>query len=208
MVRVQFEKIRGEIVAIRPQYTSTGNATVIYLREGEVIDPRGCKTVANALAACYAIDRAAQRRNLEKCLGRKGILPFHLGAERVFIPLKMRQAKSENDLVYGYLDVSYIGDVDVIGKKQCLLSLKDGRQIEVLSSRNTIRQSQHMGLRLLELLNAERGEDPVIKSIQQLFAEVINAIREIWAIKMKVESIEEMVAEQEERYTTDKDEPL
>jgi hypothetical protein len=57
-----------------------------------------------------------------------------------------------------------------------------------------------MGQILLDLLKAERGVDPGMKSVHQLFVEVVTAIREIREIKMKVENIEEMVAEQEERY--------
>lgn len=187
------ETIREEIIGIRPLYTDTGNATIIYLREGEVMDTRGCRSVSNALASCYAIDLTAQRRNLEESLGRKGILPFHLGAERVFIPLKMRRPVSENDVVYGYVDVRYIGDVDIIGKTCCLLTLTDSRQIEILSSQNTIRQSQHVGQRLLDLLQAEQGVDPGMKSVHQLVDEAVNAFREIREIKMKVDNIEEMV---------------
>jgi hypothetical protein len=207
MLRIQLETIREEIIGIGPLYTDTGNATIIYLRDGEVMDSRGCRSVSKALASCYAIDLKAQRRNLEECLGRKGLLPFHLGVERVFIPLKMRQVISGNDVVYGYLDVRYIGDIDESGKKHCVLTMTDGRQIEILSSRTTIRQSQHLGQRLLDLLQAERGVDPGMTSVHQLVEEVVTAIREIREIKMKVENIEELVAEQEVRYTATKDRP-
>ncbi len=52
-------------------------------------------------------------------------------------------------------------------------------------------QSQHLGLRLLDLLQAERGADPGMNSLMHLFIEVVNSIREIQ---------EMMVADQEERY--------
>ncbi|MDD4802806.1 MAG: hypothetical protein PHF24_07690 [Syntrophomonas sp.] len=190
MAKIQLQTIREEIIGLKPLYSDTGNATVIYLRQGEVMDTRGCRSVLKALASCYASDLTAQRRKMEGCLGSKGILPFYLGMERVFIPLKMRKVVSKNDAVYGFLDAQYIGSVVVNGNTRCLLTLIDGRQLEILSSLNTIRQSQQMGQRLLEQLQAERGDDPVIKNVQQLVEQVVSSFREI---KTKVNRIEEIV---------------
>ncbi len=115
------ERIKEEIIALQPVYTDTGNATRIILHEGESLDSRGMRSIIMALARIYAVDLAAQRDSLELRLNRHGVMPFYLSKKRVFVPLKMRKALSPKDMVYGYVDVKFMGEVAASGDRAAVL---------------------------------------------------------------------------------------
>jgi hypothetical protein len=52
-----------------------------------------------------------------------------MGDGRVFIPLKMRQAVTENDAVYGYVDMAYMGEPEARAGKECPQRARDGRSM-------------------------------------------------------------------------------
>jgi len=190
------EKIKDEIIALQPVYTDTGNATRILLREGERMDLRGLRSVLMALARIYAVDLTAQRKSTETRLKRHGVMPFYLGNDRVFIPLKMRKALAPKDMVYGYVDVRFMGEVAAYGERSCLVPLPGARQIEVLSKRSTVLQCQHMGLRLREMLQSEKSTD----SGEKIFVEAgIYLHRTIKGIERRLEHIEEAITDHEDK---------
>ncbi|HWQ74431.1 MAG TPA: hypothetical protein VN441_03885, partial [Syntrophomonas sp.] len=197
-MKVQLEKIKDEIVGLRPVYTDTGNATLIYLRQGEAVDPRGLRAVLAALARIYAVDMGAQRSQLETALQRQGMMPFYLGPERVFVPLKMRRALAERDAVYGYVDVRCMEEASACGSRGCRLRLLDGREIEILSSRATVEQCRTMGCKLLEMLRQEKGADPQEK---MMVGAVLHVHQMFRVLERRLIHIEEMIAaEGESRY--------
>jgi hypothetical protein len=196
-MRVQLEKIKDEIIGLRPVYTDTGNATLIYLREGESLDPRGLPAVMTALVGLYAIDLTAQRRQLGKNLDRKTMLPFYLEADRVFVPLKMRKPLAGKDSANGYLDVRYMGDVLEQERDGSVLPLKDGRKIEIFSRRGTVESCRDMGRRLLDQLQAEHATDPGEKIVVDMSLYLHNTFKRM---ERRLEHIEEMIAEGDSRY--------
>ena len=140
------EQLRDEVIGIRPVYSEIGNATDILLKDGRVVrDKRVLNSVVKALVASYAVDLKAQRRNLREKLGRKGVLPFYLGEGRVFVPLKMRQALTDGDSVYGYIDMSYMGQPQAGTGRECLIPLANGLELQVLSAQSTILGIQNTG---------------------------------------------------------------
>jgi len=192
----QLEKIMDEIIALQPVYTDTGNATRILLREGEILDSRGMRSVLIALARRYAVDMTAQRESLERRLNRHGVMPFYLGNDRVFIPLKMRKAKASKDMVYGYVDVRFVGEVAASGARSCMVPVQGDRQIEVLSKRSTVLQCQHMGQRLLDMLQGENSTDPG----EKIFVDAgIYLHRTIKGFERRLEHIEEVITDHEDR---------
>lgn len=196
-MKVQLEKIKDEIIGLRPIYTDTGNATVIYLRRGEAVDSRGMRSVMTALTRTYAIDLAAQHSQLKQRLQRQVTMPFYLGAERVFVPLKMRRPLAAKDTVYGYVDVSCMGEVHNGGQRTCRLQLLDGREIEILSTRNTVEQRRVMGRSLLEMLQGERHTDPEEALMVDAAVQLHRMFR---VLERRLIHIEEMIAEGEEKY--------
>ncbi|MDD3880074.1 MAG: hypothetical protein PHP26_08810 [Syntrophomonas sp.] len=156
------EQLRDEVIGIRPVYSEIGNATDILLKDGRVVrDRRVLNSVVKALAASYAVDLKAQRRNLREKLGRKGVLPFYLGEGRVFVPLKMRQAITDGDSVYGYLDMSYMGQPRAGTSRECLIPLANGLELQVLSAQSTILGIQNTGQALLSALQPDKGDGDV-----------------------------------------------
>jgi hypothetical protein len=120
-------------------------------------------------------------------------MPFYLSEDRVFVPLKMRKPVAPKDMVYGYIDVRYIGDLEASGERTCILPLKDGRRIEVLSNRNRVLQCQHMGRRLLEMLQGEKAADPGEKIVVDASLLLHNTLR---GIERRLERIEEKIGEE------------
>lgn len=192
----RLEEIKDSIIALQPVYTATGNATRIFLYEGDKPDARGIRSVLAALARIYAIDLPAQRKNLAMRLNRFGVLPFHLEDDRVFIPLKMRKAAAAKDMVYGYVDVRFIGDITPAGQHGCRVSLPGERQLEILSRPSTVLQCQHMGLRLLDMLQKEKSSDPE----ERVFADAgIYLHKTIKGLERRLEHIEDVITDHENK---------
>lgn len=171
MVRVKVEQFRDEVIVLRPVYTDRGNATELWLNSGEVLqDMRGIKAVLSALAGIYAVDLMAQKKHLREFLNRGGILPVYLGG-RVFIPLKMRQVVTDNDAVYGYVDLDYIKGLDGEKKQRgCLLRLKTGGDIKLYSTLTTAVNSRHLGEKVAECLQSEQADKvEELKVMESLF---------------------------------------
>ncbi|MEA4924871.1 MAG: hypothetical protein VB084_06105 [Syntrophomonadaceae bacterium] len=190
------EKIKEEIIALQPVYTDIGNATRLILPEGESLDSRGMRSVIMALARIYAVDLAAQRDSLELRLNRHGVMPFYLSKERIFVPLKMRKALAPKDMVYGYVDVRFMGEVAASGDRTCMVPLPGSRQIEIVSKRSTVLQCQHMGQRLLKILNSEKSSDPGEKILTDVS---IYLHRTIKGIERRLENIEVAIIDHEAR---------
>ncbi len=179
---IKVEQLRDEVIGIKPVYTEIGNVTDILLKNGEVVrDKRILQSVMRALAAAYAVDLKAQRRILQEKLSRQGMLPFYLGAGRVFIPLKMRQALTEKDAVYGYVDMAYMGEPQAGVGKECMIHLSNGLQLQVLSSQSTVHGAQRSGQAALAVFRPYKGGDDQqeqIKEACQVFCCVIVRILE------------------------------
>ncbi|MDD3899101.1 MAG: hypothetical protein PHE82_09175 [Syntrophomonadaceae bacterium] len=157
---IRAEQVRDDMIGLRPVYSEIGNSTEVILDSGEVfLDKRGLNSVTKALARCYALDLKAQRQNIVQMgLGRRGILPFYIGNDRVFIALKMRNRVTGKDSVYGYVDVSYMGEPEEDDDKNCRVTLSNGVEIQVFSRRMSVISSLHMGKKLLGLLGHGKTE--------------------------------------------------
>lgn len=197
MEKLRIELIRDKVIGLRPVYTERGNATEVLLSDGEVkLDYRGIKTVKAALARNYAVDLQAQRKVIERELNRKAVVPFYL-EDRVFIPLKMRQALTENDLVYGFIDVSYVTDIREEGKRRCRVFLSNGINIEVLSSINTALNSKHIGNKVAAGLQVKVQDDTAEKQVAK---SVYKLVRSFSQILDRLERIEGQIAEDGGKY--------
>jgi len=174
------EHFRDEVIGLKPVYSEVGNITEILLKNGDAVqDRRVMRSVVKALAASYAIDLIAQRKMLKGKLGRKGLLPFYLGTERVFIPLKMRSAVAENDAVYGYVDMAHVKDSHYGGDKGCLIKLSNGIEINVLSNHSTVLEAQHTGMLVLGILKPDgSGANPLdqVREAARILGNTITSI--------------------------------
>lgn len=182
------EQVREQVVGLRPVYSSIGNSTEVLMLEGQTIsERRGLKSSVSALARSYAVDLTAQRNMVRTWLEKQTLVPFYLSAERVFIPLKMRQSRAGNDETYGYLDVRLVQDIKELARRRCQVILENGIELEVLSSKSTVLQSQHNGQRLLTMLgNIESpadDEDNAVESARWM-------VRTLKKISLQLDRIE------------------
>jgi len=186
------EQLRDEVIGIRPIYSEAGNATDIILKDGRVVrDRRVLNSVVKALTASYAVDLKAQRRNLREKLGRKGVLPFYLGEGRVFVPLKMRQALTDGDSVYGYIDMSYMGQPQAGTGRECLIPLANGLELQVLSAQSTILGIQNTGQAALSALQPYKGdgdarEEQVVEAARILAVTLAEILEQLTRIEQSL----------------------
>ncbi len=186
------EQVRDTVIGLRPVYTDQGNDTELWLASGEMlIDRRGVKSVLTALAKSYAIDLKAQRQQLRGLIQRNGVFPFYLG-NRVFIPIKMRKAITENDSVYGYLDTGYIRDIKGGKGRGCQILLTTGSSIEAFSSQTTAKQSLQLGLELQNELDTADDND---QYEQKIMESVLILCRSLKEMLKRLERIEGHIAE-------------
>ena len=198
MVRVKVEQYRDEVIVLRPVYTDRGNATELWLNSGEVLqDMRGLKAVLSALAGIYAVDLKAQKKHLREALNHGGILPLYLG-KRVFIPLKMRQVVTDNDAVYGYVDLDFIKGLDGEKKERiCWVRLKTGEDIKLCSTLTTAVNSRHLGEKLAECLQREQADKvEELKVMESLF----KLVQSMQLLAERLERLDTDVAEDEGGY--------
>ncbi len=191
MTWAKVEQVRDQVIGLRPVYKNSGNATEILLENGQALPERRIlKSVVAALARTYAIDLGAQRTLVREWLGKKTLLPFYIAADRVFIPLKMRQARAGNDETYGYLDVRFINDIGEIGRRRCRISCRNGFNLDILSGKSTVLKSQHSGQQLYSLLgNMDRSDSDEDRAAEsaRLVVRVLNKI------SMQLDRIEKKV---------------
>lgn len=151
---IRVEQVRDEVIGLKPVYSDAGNCTEIMLINGKLgFDRRGIKSVLAAFARAYALDLSAQRDLLRTKIKKKIGMPFCIGPERVFIPLKMRQVLTTNDLAYGYVNVKYVPEeIMEKGKSCCMIVLATGMELEIFNSKATILQNKNYGLQMLEFI--------------------------------------------------------
>jgi hypothetical protein len=197
------EQVRDVVIGLRPVYTDQGNDTELWLASGELlIDRRGVKSVLTALAKSHAIDLKAQRQQLRGLIQRNGVFPFYLG-KRVFVPIKMRKAITENDSVYGYLDTKYIMDIKGGKGRGCQILLTTGSSIEVFSSQKTAKQSLHLGSELQKELNTADDNDRFEEMIIEFASTLCHGLKEML---QRLERIEGQIAEAAFVYHSEEDE--
>ena len=183
---VKVEDYREQVIGLRPVYTDIGNSTEVFLVSGEVLlDKRGLKSVIKSLVKAYAIDLKSQRQDLELRLKRKGPLPFYLNQERIFIPLKMRRAVTDNDRVNGYIDVRHL---KIEGRKDgsCTALISTGQVIEVFNNIDSAIKSKEIGKFLLEEMQIAVDIDE-----KQAVAATLFLINTLKAIVDRLDCIEE-----------------
>lgn len=180
MVSAKIEHVRDDIIILKPVYTETGDATQVYLKDlSSFIDPRIIKSAVKALVRSYAIDLKAQRQMLGSHLGRKAVMPFYLGNNRVFVPIKMRNVIVESDPTYGYLDVLYLSRVEAVEKNRSRVILSNGMELEAYSHQATVLQSQHLGAMVLGLLEKSQEKDETEEILVQSSRMLAQALERI-----------------------------
>jgi len=189
---MKVEQVRDNVIGMRPVYHEGGNATEVFLDSGEmVLDKRATASVVRALARCYAIDLVAQRKLLKNSLNRKAVFPFYLDEKRVFVPLKMRTGVTASDSIYGYVDVLYMDEVKVVEQKICEVTLVNGMELAVFSSRNTVIQNEHVGREVLALLQDGQDDDNsdevrIVESVRSLVRTLGNMARQLERIERRM----------------------
>ena len=191
MKLIRVEDLRDSVIGLRPVYFEGGNSTEIFVDSAEVfLDKRIISSVMRALARSYAMDLTAQRKLLKERLSRKAVLPFYLDEKRVFVPLKMRTGLTPRDSIYGYLDVLYMDEITALEKKTCEVKLVNNVVLTVLSSRNTIVQSEHLGREVLALLrdgqDDSSDETRIIESVRSVLRTLGDMARQIARIEEKL----------------------
>lgn len=71
----------------------------------------------------------------------------------------MRRALAEGDSVYGYFDISYMGQPRAESGKKCLISLANGSELQVLSAQTTVLGVWHSGRAALAVLQSDKADD-------------------------------------------------
>jgi len=186
---VKIEQVREDVVGLRPEYTDTGDATEIITASGEVLqDRRGIRSVQKALFRSYMLDPRAQRDFIREKLGRQLVLPFYLGPERVFVPVKMRRPRAQNDTVYGYIDLKYIRDIMKTEGRGCRLLLTNGLELDIFSTRETMTEIKECGARLAAVLQGEKDES---RAFPDMVAEAARTlVTVLWNMNRHLQEIE------------------
>lgn len=194
----RIEQVKDDVIVLRPVYINGANATELWLKDGEVLyDKRGIKGVVKAVGRTYMIDFSAQKKKVAELLQRAAIVPFYIDARRVFIPIKMRKALTANDVVYGYMDLAWLQQVDAVAKNHCRAVVGNGMEIDIFSSQNTVVNSQNNGQRVREMLADQVSNEPDEKQVIDSFVKVL---RDMGNMCRQLNRIESRIAEVSERY--------
>jgi hypothetical protein len=118
-------------------------------------------------------------------------LPFYLGEGRVFVPLKMRQALTDGDSVYGYIDMSYMGQPQAGTGRECLIPLANGLELQVLSAQSTILGIQNTGQAALSALQPYKGdgdarEEQVVEAARILAVTLAEILEQLTRIEQSL----------------------
>ncbi|MDD2300127.1 MAG: hypothetical protein PHU69_10880, partial [Fermentimonas sp.] len=201
MVFSRVEQVKEDFIVLRPVYVDGANATEIWLKNGEILyDKRGIKGVLKAVGRTYMIDFSAQKKKVAELLQRTAIVPFYIDAQRVFVPVKLRKALT-NDAVYGYVDLAWLQQVDAVAKNKCRAVVGNGMEINIFSSRNTVVNSQNNGQQVREMLADQVKDEP---DEEQVIDSFIKVLRDRRNMLRQLDRLESMIAELSERYEANK----
>jgi hypothetical protein len=178
------EQLRDKVIGLCPVYLDGGNSTKVLLDDGQMVfDRRVLLSTQLALFHSYGLDFSAQKDYLKERLTRQGVLPFYLNNRRVFVPLKMRKPKASRDAVYGYIDINYLdSNVESLSANTCQVSLLTGSKVTILSNKDTVIKSLHVGQEVLTLLQQDQlavdEETRIAEAIRTLVQAICSIARQ------------------------------
>ncbi|MGI6358420.1 MAG: hypothetical protein ACOX2K_07000 [Bacillota bacterium] len=124
-----------QIISFVPTYTEIGDATELWLRNGEKeVDPRSIRSCLRAFWRHYSFDWQSYRQEYGEKLNRKHLLPWSVDVWRTFAPAKLRIPRVPRDPAYGYFAVEEVQSITLAAPGAAatsLLRFQDGRTLPV-----------------------------------------------------------------------------
>lgn len=175
------------IAALLPQYTGSGDSTVIFTNDGQMHTAElRLRSVINRLARNKAIDLRALKNNCARSTQRSILQPIAMSAELLLFPIKVRTPRIPGDPCFGYINYYVVEKVAALSGKPgwSAITLTSGQAIQSLWSVETV-------LRYLQLsrlaayaipsrsgftLREKSGYEPELLGIAHKLVEVFHEI--------------------------------
>ena len=170
---MKLEDICDNIIGLVPEYSKTGDGCRLICRTADdgkmssYYDSRTIESVKRQLAHCYALDLAAQGRQLQKEYQRTKPLPFYFSDERIFVPFKLRLARVAGDPSYGYIASNFVARVLPANNTRCRIDFINGESLPVFSNITTARLALYFATEIQK--NSLRREADPDQELLQAF---------------------------------------
>lgn len=100
------------VVALVPVYAEEGDATLLVLNDGqEIVQARSIDSCLREIWRIYSFDWRSYRKEYQRLLNQRNLLPWPADFYRMFAPLKLRQPLISGDAAYGYVAIEAIEEV-------------------------------------------------------------------------------------------------
>lgn len=131
-------RANGEINAIIPCYTPTGDHTKLYAADRRnIVRALKAKTVVQKLANRQTVD-LRRLKSMTAAITKSTIWqPLVLAPDLVLVPLKVRKPKISGDATGGYFNFCQISSTRALSKST-VVQFKNGEEISVLWKQSTV----------------------------------------------------------------------
>jgi hypothetical protein len=166
----------GNIAAILPHYTASGDTTTIITTDGkETHTNTRIRTVIRRLAHSRATDLTALRKRTACSTGRSLLQPLPLAPGLVLCPVKIRVPRITGDTSTGYINFHAVKGVaeSTALAYQAIVTLTGGTDIPVLWTSETVKKHlQSARLAISQTIQSPESH-PDLLPIAQKLVEVI-----------------------------------
>jgi len=165
--------LREGLLALVPDYRSGYKSTVITKRKSYP-DSRSVNWLAQMIARYHCLDYSLMMKRSRSVLEQRHNISLAFNAGLVLIPVKLKVAKSQNELATGSISLNEIEDIVTMPAGSGRIGpawlskiiFKNGKQLFTLNSKKTLQERMRHGQRLLSDYQLRNGSNDFNKTLR------------------------------------------
>lgn len=167
-----------------------GNCTKMIFQNGrEMLLKQSVDSTLQAILKYHTIDLKELRKKQQKLLNSRYYIPLPINKDMLFISIKTRLPKVKKDSSVSYINFY---EIDKLDRKNSIIYMKNGYNIESLNSITTLKKRYHQGEISAKLQNSEPKHSLIVE--EEIVPYFYPATKgDIKAISREIESLRDML---------------
>ncbi|MBU5676538.1 hypothetical protein KQI88_08925 [Alkaliphilus sp. MSJ-5] len=167
-----------------------GNCTKMIFQNGrEMLLKQSVDSTLQAILKYHTIDLKELRKKQQKLLNSRYYIPLPINKDMLFISIKTRLPKVKKDSSVSYINFY---EIDRLDRKNSIIYMKNGYNIESLNSITTLKKRYHQGEISAKLQNSQQKHNLIVE--EEIVPYFYPATKgDINAISREIESLRDML---------------
>lgn len=167
-----------------------GNCTKMIFQNGrEMLLKQSVDSTLQAILKYHTIDLNELRKKQQKLLNSRYYMPLPISKDMLFISIKTRLPKVKKDSSVSYINFY---EIDRLDRKNSIIYMKNGYNIESLNSITTLKKRYHQGEISAKLQNSQQKHSLIVE--EEIVPYFYPATKgDIKAISREIESLRDML---------------